>query len=411
MPAPAPKSPERSVTAPAGFTAAGLTCGLKPSGRPDLALIASDRPAAATGVFTTNRVQGAPVLLGKRHLRGGRARAILCNSGNSNVATGKRGDADALALCVAAADALGCRPADVLPASTGIIGRPLPADRIVAAVPALAERLAASAAADADAADAILTTDLTAKSALRTVTDGRRVLTVGGIAKGSGMIAPSLATMLAFVTTDANLTPAAARAALKAAAAATFNRVSVDTDTSTSDTVYLLANGAAGGRVIEVTTGPRYRRFVAALTDLCDELAQRIVRDGEGATRVFSVEVAGAVSTKDADRLGRAVAESPLVKTAVHGADPNWGRIAMAAGKSGAKLDPDRLRIAVNGTPVFRDGVPVAMTARLEQKLSASMRRGDVRLGVNLCLGDAACTWWGCDLTREYIAINADYTT
>ncbi len=411
MPATPPKKTARSLTAPRGFRAAAATAGIKASGKPDLALIAADRPCTAAGVFTTNRVLGAPVILGKRHLRGGRARAILCNSGNSNVATGPQGLADAHTLCAAAAQALGCKPRDVLPASTGIIGRPLPVPAITAAVPALAAALATGPRADTAAARAILTTDLVAKSAVRHTQSGRTPVTLGGIAKGSGMIAPSMATMLAFVTTDAAVAAPVLRTALRTATATSFNRISVDTDQSTSDTVYILASGAADARTIDAASGPRYRAFADALTDLCAELAERIVRDGEGATRVFRVAVTGAKSERDADRVGRAVAESPLVKTAIHGADPNWGRIAMAAGKSGAALNPDRLRIAVNGEPVFRDGVPVPMSPGFEKKLSTSMRRGDVALGVDLRLGQAHCTWWGCDLTRDYITINADYTT
>lgn len=414
MPSKPPQNPKHSLTAPKGFRAAAATAGIKASGKPDLVLIAADGPCTAAGVFTTNRVLGAPVIVGKRHLRGGRARAILCNSGNSNVATGPQGIADAQAMCAAAAQALsqtrGCKPTDILPASTGIIGRPLPIEKITAAVPDLAASLAAGPKADAAAAQAILTTDLVPKSAVRAGT-GRQAITLGGIAKGSGMIAPSMATMLAFVTTDAAVAAPVLRLALREAAAATFNRISVDTDQSTSDTVYILANGASGATPITAPSGLRYRRFVDTLTDLCAELAERIVRDGEGATRVFRVAVSGATSVRDADRIGRAVAESPLVKTAIHGADPNWGRIAMAAGKSGAALNPDRLRITVNGEPVFRDGVPVPMSPAFERKLSASMKKGDVVLGLDLRLGNANCTWWGCDLSREYIAINADYTT
>ena len=397
-----------SLTAPQGFRVAATTTGIKASGKPDLALIAAQGPCAAAGVFTTNKVLGAPVLVGKAHLRGGRAQAILCNSGNSNVATGPQGLADAKAMCAAAATELGCKTTDVLPASTGIIGRVLPIQKITSALPQLAAQLSTGPAADHAAATAILTTDLAAKSATRTLKQG---ITLGGIAKGSGMIAPSMATMLAFVTTDANIAPVALRTALRQATAATFNRISVDTDTSTSDTVYALANGAVGGRLIAAASGAVYNRFVEALTDLCAELAQCVVRDGEGATRIFRVHIAGAKNMRDADRLGRAVAESPLVKTAIHGADPNWGRIAMAAGKSKAALDPNRLRIAVNGEPVFKDGIPVPMTAAFETKLSKSMKQGDVDLHLDLRLGKAHCTWWGCDLTREYIAINADYTT
>ncbi|MEM6391607.1 MAG: bifunctional glutamate N-acetyltransferase/amino-acid acetyltransferase ArgJ [Planctomycetota bacterium] len=399
-----------SITQPKGFRAAGGVCGVKPSGKPDLALIVADGPCSAAGVFTRNKVQGAPVLIGKRHVRSGTAQAIVCNSGNSNVATGQQGLDDAMAMCRATAAAVGCKPSEVLPASTGIIGRLLPIDKITAGISELATELSTGPKPDTAAAKAILTTDLVEKSSVRRLSNG---VTIAGIAKGSGMIAPSMATMLAFITTDANVPPPVLRAALREATDASFNRISVDTDTSTSDTVYALASGQAPRSAIKQNTGSRYATFVAALTEVCGELAEAIVRDGEGMTKLFRVEVSGAKSIKDADRVGRAIAESPLVKTAIHGADPNWGRIAMAAGKSGAALKPGLMTIAINGEPVYANGVPVAMSAALEKRLSASMRKKntDVTLAVDLGLGPATCTWLGCDLSREYITINADYTT
>ncbi|MEM6551690.1 MAG: bifunctional glutamate N-acetyltransferase/amino-acid acetyltransferase ArgJ [Planctomycetota bacterium] len=402
--------PTGSITRPKGFRAAGGVCGVKASGKPDLALIVADGPCSAAGVFTRNKVLGAPVMVGKRHVRNGQARAIVCNSGNSNVATGRQGLDDAVAMCRATAEAVGCAPGEVLPASTGIIGRVLPIEKITAGIASLAPKLKAGPTPDTAAARAILTTDLVTKSSVRRLRSG---VTIGGIAKGSGMIAPSMATMLGFITTDAEVPPPVLRQALREATDASFNRISVDTDTSTSDTVYVLASGQAARSAIKQPSGSRYTAFVAALTEVCGELAEAIVRDGEGMTKLFRVEVSGAKSMKDADRVGRAIAESPLVKTAIHGADPNWGRIAMAAGKSGAALKPESMTIAINGESVYAHGVPVAMSAALEKRLSASMRKTgrDVQLSVDLGLGHASCTWLGCDLTREYITINADYTT
>ncbi|MEM7576719.1 MAG: bifunctional glutamate N-acetyltransferase/amino-acid acetyltransferase ArgJ [Planctomycetota bacterium] len=412
----------RSVTFPGGFRAAGGTCGIKESGRPDLCLIVSNpgTSCVAAGVFTSNAIVGAPVKLGRQHLqkRGGESfRGIVCNSGNSNVATGAQGDADALAMCQAAADALGCEASAILPASTGVIGRPLPIEKITAGIPSIAEQLAAGAQADADAAAAILTTDLVAKPAALRSDAG---YTLGGIAKGSGMIAPSFApgtsfaTMLAFITTDVKLTPSQAQAALQHAAGRSFGRISVDTDTSTSDTVYLLANGDSG---VAIDTDEQFKAFTRELTELCNHLAQQIIRDGEGATKVFAVHVTHAANEEDADAIGRAVAESPLVKTAVHGGDPNWGRLAMAVGKARRHdgvpiaLDPRKLVLSIGDTVVYRDEVPIHFTPDVEQHLEAAMAGPDISFTIDLNAGDLQATWFGCDLSRQYVTINADYTT
>jgi glutamate N-acetyltransferase / amino-acid N-acetyltransferase len=399
----------RSITAPAGFRAAGGTCGIKASGRPDLALIAADRPCPAAAVFTTSAIPSPSVIVGRKHLKAGSLQAIVCNSGNANASTGVRGVKDAAAMCGAVAQHLRCKPTQVLACSTGIIGQPLTMGKILPGIDRLAATLDASARADAAAATAIMTTDLTTKMALRTAKLGGTSVTLGGIAKGSGMIAPNMATMLAFITTDAAITLRPLRWALQEAvnASASFNRISVDTDTSPSDTVAIMASGRAGHRSI-AARGSLYAAFVEVLTDLCRDLAYQIIADGEGATKVIRVKVEGARSEADASRVGRAIAESPLVKTAVHGGDPNWGRLTMAIGKSGAAVKAEKLSVSIGPIEVYRHGRPAAADLPTLQML---MRHKEVVMTVRLGLGRASTTWLGCDLSREYIAINADYRT
>jgi glutamate N-acetyltransferase/amino-acid N-acetyltransferase len=303
----------RSITIARGFKAAGGTCGIKESGKPDLMLIVSAVPCAAAGVFTTNRVVGAPVIVNKRHLRttAGVARAIVCNSGISNSATGEPGIRDAEAMCQAVANRIGCPRAEVMASSTGIIGRPLPMPKILHGIAALHARLDRGPKADAAAAGAIVTTDLVTKSASRRFAMSGRTIHLGGIAKGSGMIAPNMATMLVFITTDCAIAPGPLRAALRVAALGSFNRISIDEHTSLSDTVLVLASGLAANRAVHTTTGRGYTAFVDALTDLCGDLAYQIVKDGEGATKVFRVRVRGARSVSDADKIGRADRQQP----------------------------------------------------------------------------------------------------
>lgn len=398
-----------SVTRPAGFRAGGLACGIKKSGRPDLAMIVSDGPARLGAVFTRNAVVGAPVIVGRRRARRASGRAIVCNSGVANVATGHRGLDDAEAMCLAAATAIDAKASDVLPCSTGVIGQPLPIEAIRRGIGQLAPQLAAGPDADAATARAILTTDLVPKAAWRTVKLGRTDVTLGGIAKGSGMIAPNMATMLGFITTDAAIAPAMLRRALREAvnADASFNRISVDSDTSTSDTVAVLANGAAGGAAI-ASAGRHFARFGDALADLCRDLAYQVIADGEGAEHVIRVTVTGARSDRDALRAARSVADSPLVKTAVHGGDPNWGRLVMAVGKSAAKVDPARLSVSIGGARVFHAGEPTDFDPAA---VSRAMGGREVPIAIDLGLGEGRCEYLGCDLSRDYIRINADYTT
>ncbi|MEM7624004.1 MAG: bifunctional glutamate N-acetyltransferase/amino-acid acetyltransferase ArgJ [Planctomycetota bacterium] len=405
--------PIACITQPKGFRAAGGTCGIKPSGKPDLALIVSDFPCAAAGVFTTNKVKGAPVLVSQKHVRNGKARAIVCNSGTSNVATGEQGLRDAKAMCAATARELGLKPAEVLVASTGVIGHLLPMDKVLPGIKDLTPRLGRGRSTDAAAADAILTTDLVRKAAVRKLELGRtpgKPVTLGGICKGSGMIAPNMATMLAFITTDAAIAPGMLKTALRYAVSQTFNRISVDSDKSTSDSVFVLGNGQAGHRPINAP-GKNFNRFTEALTDLCRDLSHQLVRDGEGVTRLMRVRVVGAASVKDADRVGRSVVDSPLVKTALHGADPNWGRIAMAAGKSDAKLTKDKLSIRIDGMSIYDHGQPTKLGLNPPARLNRAMAKKEVLIEVDLGQGQAETEWLGCDLTRDYVTINADYTT
>lgn len=419
------KTPPRSVTMPKGFRAAGTTCGIKPSGRPDMALILADVPCAAAAVFTKNRLPGAPVIAGRRHLRDGKAQAVVINAGVANDATGQEGIDNAITTCRLVAQALHEKHGlalsyrDVVPSSTGVIGPQLPMDKITGGVTDLVRKLGRGAKQDRDASLGIMTTDLVPKPGNATVKLGGNTVRIGGIAKGSGMISPNLATMLVFLTTDAAISPAMLKRALKQATAASFNRISVDQHTSPSDTVAILASGLAGNRKI-TRPGKLLDTFTKKLTDLCNNLAYQIVKDGEGATRVFHVAVTGARSERHADLVGKAVVDSPLVKTAVHGSDPNWGRIVTAAGYSGAPITPDTMsltiaekpgKLAPGGVCVFRRGVPTELTAAQNRRLEAAMKQKEVYFTLELGQGSNEATWLGCDLSREYIRINADYTT
>ncbi|MFK7789024.1 MAG: bifunctional glutamate N-acetyltransferase/amino-acid acetyltransferase ArgJ [Phycisphaeraceae bacterium] len=404
-----------SVTVAKSFIAAGGCCGIKASGRPDLALIAAEHPCSAAAVFTTNQFKGAPVLVGMKHLNSqghGTAQAIICNSGNSNVATlAAGGEQHAIDMCKAAAQVVGCEPNEVLPASTGVIGRPLPIERIVEGIGKLKPELGRGEQHDIAAAQGIMTTDLVEKATLQTFEIDGKACTIGGIGKGSGMIAPSMATMLIFFTTDVAIDSAILHAALTQANAASFNRISVDSDTSTSDTIYILANGAASNTAITEPSGEAFDTFVSALTTACQDLAEQVVVDGEGATRTFEVHIKGVGSLFDADKIGRAVTDSPLVKTAIHGCDPNWGRLVMAAGKAGVELDPATFTVKIQGVTVFEHNTPTVTDEGPLADLSEKMKVDRVVIELDAHQGEAEAVWLGCDLSRQYIAINADYTT
>ncbi len=392
----------RGVAFPAGFGAGAVAAGVKEAGtkRLDVALLVADRPCVATAVFTTNQVAAAPIAVTRRHLAAGPLRALVVNSGNANACTGEQGERDAIAMAEAAARAIGARASEVAVASTGVIGVPLPMDRIV---PAIA-RIRPSAAGWDDLSRAIMTTDTRPKVAEREVWLRGKPVRIGGTAKGAGMIHPDMATLLAFVTTDAACDQAAADRAFRAAVAASFNAISVDGDTSTNDTALLLASGASGVEVAGDAEAP----FVDALTEVCGELALAIVADGEGATKVFEVRVTGAAGVDDARAAARTITVSPLVKTAIHGADPNWGRILMAAGRSGARVDQRRASVRIGGVDVFSRGRPCEWDAAA---VRAAFERDRVLIEVDLGAGDAAARAWGCDLSAEYVRINAEYTT
>jgi glutamate N-acetyltransferase/amino-acid N-acetyltransferase len=383
-----------TVTAAQGFVASGVSCGIRRA-HPDLALVRSLVPAVGAGMFTTNRVQAAPVAVSKAHLAAAEPQAVVVNSGVANAATGLRGELDALATASEAARLLDLRVEEVLVLSTGVIGAPLPLAKVRAGLAAGAGALTREGGADA--ARAMMTTDTRPKEA-RNEGDG---FVVGGAAKGSGMIHPALATMLAVVTTDYPLEPGEAAAFLRPAVEASFNRISVDGECSTNDAVVLLANGASGARRDDGA-------FARALSGVCASLARQIVEDGEGKTVLIEVSVAGAADDRQAEAIARRVATSPLVKTAAFGRDPNWGRVLAAAGSAPwnggfARLDLGTLRLALNGTEVFAAGAPVAATP----DLGSSSLAIDLDLG----LGAGAAAYLSSDLTYDYVRLNAEYTT
>ncbi len=394
---------EGGVTAARGFRAAGIHSGIKAS-RPDLALVVSDTLASAAGVFTTNAVKAAPVLVSMEAIQLGAAKAVIVNSGNANACTGAQGLADAREMAALTARTLGIADEFVLVASTGVIGVPLPMEALRTGIPQLPPLLSGDGAA---AAEAILTTDAFAKTAAVRFSLKGTPVTIGGMAKGAGMIHPQMATTLALVTTDAAIPAPMLRRALRAAADETFNCISVDGDTSTNDTMFLLANGR-GGHPPLMDGDPELTAFQAALTEVAGELARMVVRDGEGATKLITVTVRGAWSSSDAKRAVNAVMTSPLVKTALYGAEPNWGRMLAAVGRSGAALMPDRAAIAIAGVPVVEGGVGIAgaMPSAAER-----MKASAYEIVVDLGIGEASSTGWTCDLNEGYVKINAGYMT
>jgi glutamate N-acetyltransferase/amino-acid N-acetyltransferase len=390
------------ITAPQGFRAGAVSAGIKP-GRLDLALLVADGPCAAAGVFTRNLAQAAPVLVSKAHVASGRARAVVANAGCANAATGEGGLADAREMAALAALEVGCAPAEVLVASTGVIGVRLPMDQVRAGITAAARGL--SRQAGADAARAIMTTDTVPKEVAVEFPVGDVTCVVGGMAKGAGMIAPNMATLLAFFTTDAAVEVRLLRTALAEAVGESLNRITVDGDTSTNDCALVLASGARPAPAIE-HGGPDYDAFRRALTEASGRLAEMLVRDGEGATKIAEVRVEGARSAPEADRVARTVAESPLVKAALHGGDPNWGRILAAVGRSGVALEMPRVSIWIGDVHVAEGG---AAREYREADAAAAMSEDPVRFRIRLGEGEASGRMWTSDLTRGYVDINAHY--
>jgi glutamate N-acetyltransferase/amino-acid N-acetyltransferase len=397
---------EGGITAVPGFLAGGVTAGIKPSGKKDMALIHSPTPARSAAVFTSNQVKGAPVLVSIEHARTGAAQAILASSGCANVCTGERGVKDAREMTRTAAELLRIPPAHVLIAATGVIGVPLPMDKIRAALPKLVKSL--SPQGGRAAAEAIMTTDTRPKEAALRVEVNGRVVTLGGIAKGVAMLEPHLATMFCFVATDAAVGRGALTGVLRRAVDRSFNRVTVDSDTSTSDTVAVLANGLAENRPIE-SGGAGLRQFTAGMDALMIKLARMLVADGEGATKLVMVTVRGAATRRDALVAARSVANSPLVKCALNGADPNWGRIMMALGKSAARVDQDKVAIAFGEEPLVEGGV-LREGVRLE-RIREIMGGPEYELTIDLGLGRGEDRVWTSDLSEEYVRLNGKYTT
>ncbi len=393
------------VTAPRGFRAAGLHCGIKASGRPDLALLVCDAPATAAGVFTLNLAQAAPVLTSKAHLRatGGHARAVVTNSGCANACTGPQGLADAQEMAALTAAAIGCDAADVLVASTGVIGVNLKMAALRAGIPMAVAALRVDGAADA--ADAIMTTDPFPKSAAVEVETARGTFRVGGMAKGSGMIEPRMATMLGYLTTDAVVTPDRLHRVLTEACRYTFNAITVDGEPSTNDCALALASGASGVVIDDATEAALFEGFRA----VARELALGIVRGGEGATKLVAITASDAASEADAWTAARAIANSLLVKTAIHGSDPNWGRLVAAAGRSGAAFVLDRARVRIGPLVLFADGRPFD---ELAPQAAHYLHGADLDIEVALGTGGGhQATVWTCDLSKMYVQINAEYRT
>jgi glutamate N-acetyltransferase/amino-acid N-acetyltransferase len=397
------------ILIPKGFRFGAAKAGLKQSGRPDFALIVADAPASAAAAFTANRVLAAPLIVDKEHLRasGGKVRVVAINAGNANCAAGQPGLSAAYATCAAAAQVFGCKAEEVFPSSTGIIGVPLPAEKLIAALPGLAARLGSESDHFQEVAEAILTTDTVEKTAFARVEIDGEAVHIAALCKGSGMIHPQLvphATMLVYVLTDAVVEPPVLNQFLRQAIEVSFNRISVDGDTSTNDTVLLLASGASG---VPVDAGNV--ELSAALTQVCTSLAKQIVADGEGITHVVELRIEGAASNADALRIAKAIAHSPLVKTAWAGSDPNWGRLVAAIGYSGAAIDPNRIDIWFGALPICRDGGRAAEFD--EAAAHAYLRQPEFSIRIQLHQGDGACVFWTTDLTAEYVHINADYST
>lgn len=406
---------EGGVCAAAGVSAAGLHAGFRRDpNRRDMALVVADQTCVAAGTFTTNRFCAAPVIVSREHVADGRARAVILNSGNANAATGEPGLATARRTADLVAATLGCKPADVLVASTGVIGQELSFGPFETGVPAAAEALAATPEAAHDAACAVMTTDTVAKEAsfvgkLPAADGSAYEVHVGGFVKGSGMIQPNMATMLCVMSTDAPLTSEAAHEALLAAVKQTFNKVTVDSDTSTNDTAILLATGKAAPAEESVGVGSAaFPAIAAAIKAVCGELARKIAADGEGSTKLVTVNVLGAANDADADAVARAIANSPLVKTAIFGHDANWGRVAAAAGKCGVPFDQRAVDIDFMGVPVCRAGLTVPMD---EDDMLRRFEAPEIGITADLHSGDAHTRVWTCDLTHDYVTINGDYRT
>ena len=398
------KKVKGGITKPRGFFASALHCGIKKAGK-DLALIYSQTPAKAAGVFTTNRIKAAPLVISKKNLNANAARAIIANSGNANCMTGKNGLSDAGKIAKKVSSALAIKQSEVLAASTGILGRRLPLSKIISNMDRLVFSL--SSKGSKDVARALMTTDTFPKEIAVSLKIGSKIVNIGAVAKGAGMIHPDMATMLAFITTDADITVGALKKALKGSAETTFNCITVDGDMSTNDCVFILANGLAGNKTIK-SGGRDYDIFKKALAFVCSIMAEEIVRDAEGATKSVKVIVKKAKNISDAKKAAYAIATSPLVKTAIYGEDPNWGRIAAAAGRSGADFNADKLDVYLGSKKVFSHGAPTGTSASLLKKI---FKKKNIEISVVLNRGNGNVAVLTSDLSHAYVDINAHYST
>jgi len=403
-----PKCNRDTAELPPGFRYSGVSCGIKPSGKPDLALIVADQPVVAAGVYTRNQVVAAPVVVSQRRTPSTSIRAVVTNSGNANACTGEQGMQDAIAMGDQVAELLGCSAQDVLIMSTGIIGKHLPMDCVQRGIDAAHRELAPTHDSFLDAAEAILTTDKDRKTVVHRMELGERSFQIAAMAKGAGMIAPNMATMLSVILTDAPLTPESAGVLLQRAADSSFNRVSVDGHTSTNDTLLLLSSGHSRGSGAPLE-GQELETFQQELTTTAIELAKKLVADGEGASHVMAIRIHGAQDEASAEAIARSVAASPLVKTAVTGGDPNWGRIVSAAGNAPAQITPRKTTLEICGTTIFRDGCPIAYDeSALSKKMKAS---AEVAIVLKVGDGPGAVEYWASDLTTDYVEFNSEYTT
>jgi len=397
----------KTITAPRGFLAAAVACGIKKSGNADLALLVCPTGAKAAALFTTNKITSAAVHISKKHIKSRTISAVVVNSGNANACTGRQGIENAVKMCTETAKSIEADTHQVLVASTGIIGEPLPMGKVANGILKAAGKLSASASAGLDFAKAIMTTDTKPKQAIRRTKISGKEVVVSGAVKGAGMIAPNMATTLLFITTDAAVSKPLLARALKAAVGNSLNKLTVDGHQSTNDTAIILASGLAGNQPI-TSRDRRYKKFSAVLADLCNDLAGQMALDAEGATRMFKVVITGAATKADAAKAARAIADYPLVKCAVNGGDPNWGRIICAAGSAGVKLNPERLCCRLDNLVVFKNGKPAKFDRKKAAKIVSQTKH---TITVELGAGKFSNFCYGCDLSKEYVTINADYHT
>jgi glutamate N-acetyltransferase/amino-acid N-acetyltransferase len=397
------------VIAPNGFVVGSTHCGLKGSAKKhDIGIISSENPCKAAALFTTNQIVAAPIIYSRKVIKRGGVHAIVVNSGNANACTGERGYKDAETMAQLTATELNTTPDKILVASTGIIGHPLPMQKIKTGIRKAAESLGNKQSHATHIAQTIMTTDLTPKHIAVKIPIAKQEVTIGAIAKGSGMISPNMATMICFITTDAEISLNSLRSCLKNSVEGSFNQITVDGHMSTNDMVAILANGMAGNKNISFSSKSELALFQKALDHVTQQMAKAIVKDGEGASKFVQIDVLGAKTVSDAKKIARSVAESPLVKTAINGEDPNWGRIVSAAGYAGVKLEESKIQLFINKTLIFKNGLPVIPTPI---NLPTQMKKEEILIQLHLGIGNGATTMWTCDLSKEYIRINADYHT